>query len=69
MVEHVAASLVRRTHCSGRSPLSACGVVIGSVSPWTGDGREQGCLVEAHSQVIYSHALVDVHAAMCLVCD
>jgi hypothetical protein len=51
------------------SPLSACGVAIGSVSQCTGGGWAQGYLVEAHSQVLYSHALVDVHAAMCLVCD
>jgi hypothetical protein len=68
-VRHIAASLFQRTHCSGRSPLSACGAVIGSVSPQTGGGRGQGCLVEAHGQVLYSHALVAVHAALCLVCD
>jgi hypothetical protein len=50
--------LFHRARRSGWSPLSACGVAIGSVSQWTGMPRG-----------LYSHASVDVHAAMCIVCD
>lgn len=32
-----------------------CGEAVDSVSQaWTGGGRVQGCLVEAHGQVLYS---------------